>query len=407
MTSSGDNTRGDEPPGRTTPDGGVRALLPAGLADLLAPAARREARTVERLIAAFEAQGYERVKPPLLEFETALIAGAGAAVAEQTFRLMDPVSQRMLGLRADMTPQVARIAAWRLARAPRPLRLCYAGQVLRVRGSQLRPERQFGQVGAELIGVDGPAADAEAALLAAEALQALGVEGLSLDLTLPTLVPAVAEALALPAEQRRRLRHALDGKDAAAVAEAAGTHARLFGELLQAAGPLPEALARLDRLTLPPAAAAEVARLVAVSGLIAEALPDLVLTADPVEHRGFEYYSGLSFTLFARGVRGELGRGGRYDAERAEAGVEPAAGFTLYMDTVLAGLPPEPPARRLFLPRGTDPATARRLRGEGWPTLADLSDGAAPAAEARRLGCTHLLQDGAIESLDEAGSSDR
>src|SRR5690606_11654088 len=127
----------------------------------------------------------------------------------------------------------------------------------------------------------------------------------------------------------------------------------------------------------------------------------------PVEHRGYEYYSGLSFTLFARGVRGELGRGGRYAAERAEGGEEPATGFTLFMDTVLAGLPPEPPQRRLFLPVGTDPATARRLRAEGWATLADLSAGADPAAEARRLGCTRLLQDGAIESLDEAGSSDR
>src|SRR3546814_11888566 len=89
-----------------------------------------------------QAQGYERVKPPLLEFEEALLTGAGTAVASQTFRLMDPVSQRMMGLRADMTPQVARIATTRLKKAPRPLRLCYGGQVLQVRGSQLRPDRK-------------------------------------------------------------------------------------------------------------------------------------------------------------------------------------------------------------------------------------------------------------------------
>ncbi len=152
MTSSGDSSQGDGSRGDRSQ--GDRALLPAGLADLLAPAARREARCVEQLIASFQQQGYERVKPPLLEFETALLAGVGAAVAEQTFRLMDPISQRMMGLRADMTPQVARIAAHRLARAPRPLRLSYAGDVLRVRGTQLTPERQLGQVGAELIGAD-------------------------------------------------------------------------------------------------------------------------------------------------------------------------------------------------------------------------------------------------------------
>ena len=96
------------------------ALLPAGLADLLPPEAEREAALVEAMMAVFAGHGYERVKPPLLEFEDSLLAGSGAAVAEQTFRLMDPVSQRMMGLRADTTPQVARIAATRLGRAGPP-----------------------------------------------------------------------------------------------------------------------------------------------------------------------------------------------------------------------------------------------------------------------------------------------
>ncbi len=387
----------------TTP--GERALLPAGLADLLAPAAHDEARVVERLIAACEAEGYERVKPPLLEFEQTLIAGAGAAVAEQTFRLMDPVSQRMLGLRADMTPQVARIAAFRLAGAPRPLRLCYAGQVLRVKGSQLRPERQFGQVGAELIGADGAAADAEACLLAARALLGVGVQGLTLDLTLPTLVSLVAEALALPAAQRQALRAALDGKDAAAVAAAAGPDAKTFLALLRAAGPSPEALGALQALDLPPKATTEVARLVEVAGRIAAALPDLVLTVDPVEHRGYEYHSGLSFTLFARGVRGELGRGGRYVSERPQGEAEPATGFTLYMDTVLAAVPAPQRRRRIYLPAGTPPSEGQRLRDAGWVTVADLGSGAAPLAEARRLGCSHVWQDGETRPLSSDGSS--
>src|SRR5215813_10043670 len=126
-----------------------RALLPAGLRDILPPEAALESATVERLMAAFAAQGYERVKPPLVEFEDSLLSGSGVAMRPHTFRLMDPVSQRMMGLRADMTLQVARIAVTRLVNAPRPLRLCYAGQVLRVKGDDLRPERQFGQVGAE------------------------------------------------------------------------------------------------------------------------------------------------------------------------------------------------------------------------------------------------------------------
>ncbi|MEX2008838.1 MAG: ATP phosphoribosyltransferase regulatory subunit, partial [Dongiaceae bacterium] len=289
-----------------------RALLPAGLRDVLPPDAAFEAAVVARLLACFAAQGYERVKPPLVEFEDSLLSGPGAAMAAHTFRLMDPVSQRMLGLRADMTPQVARIAASRLRSAPRPLRLSYAGQVLRLRGSPLQPERQLGQAGVELIGAPSAAADAEAVLLAAAALAAVGVATLSVDLNLPTLVPAVAAALGLAAPAAAALVAALDRKDAATVAELAGDHDGLFRELLRVAGPARRALARLERLELPGAAAAERARLAEVVDLVLAGAPDLALTVDPVEHRGFEYHTGIGFALFARRVRGELGRGGRY-----------------------------------------------------------------------------------------------
>src|SRR5207237_10870595 len=108
------------------------ALLPTGIHDLLPPEAEAEAGIVSWLMATLAAHGYERVKPPLVEFEETLFAGAGAAMATATFRIMDPASHRMIGVRADMTPQVARIAGTRLDAAPRPLRLSYAGPVLRV-----------------------------------------------------------------------------------------------------------------------------------------------------------------------------------------------------------------------------------------------------------------------------------
>src|SRR3954470_13450082 len=165
-------------------------LLPAGLYDLLPPEADIEAAVTARLMGVLAAHGYQRVKPPLVEFEETLLAGAGAVGAGDTFRLMGPSSPRMVGVRADIPPQVARIAAARLASAPRPLRLSYAGQVLRVKGSEMRPERQMGQAGAELIGAEGPAADVEAIAVAGEALTAIGVPHLSVDITLPTLVAA-------------------------------------------------------------------------------------------------------------------------------------------------------------------------------------------------------------------------
>jgi ATP phosphoribosyltransferase regulatory subunit len=309
-------------------------------------------------------------------------------MTKETFRLMDPISQRMIGLRADMTPQIARIATTRLKHAARPLRLCYAGQVLRVGASEIRPERQVGQVGAELIGSDAVAADLEVVAVAAEALAALGVAGLSVDLTLPTLVPAVCRALGLSAAQIAAVRGPLDHKDAAATAAIGGRASAMLGRLLQAAGAAKAALAALAALELPPDAAAERARLEAVVAGLAARIPDLAVTVDPVENRGFEYHTGISFAFFARGLSGELGRGGRY--RTAEAG-ESATGFTLYTDTILLAAPAQNLGRRLYVPTAIQPGEARRRRDEGWVTVAGLAPAADESAEAQRLGCTHRL----------------
>lgn len=381
-------------------DLGEKALLPTGLLDVLPPEAAHEAEIVARLLAVFAAEGYERVKPPMIEFEETLLTGAGAALAPQTFRLMDPVSQRMMGLRADMTTQVARIAETRLARAPRPLRLCYAGQVLRVKGTQLRSERQFGEAGAELIGSESAAADAEVALLAAGALKALGVERLSLDLSLPPLVGTVCRELGFDDAATEQLRQLLDRKDAAGVQKLAGARAGRLLALLAAAGPAAKVLAALAALELPPEASSAVQRLTSVVERVIASDPELVLTVDPVEHRGFEYQTGVSFTLFAQGVRGELGRGGRYQAIRPDGGGEPATGFTLYLDSILRALPEPVSPPRLFLPYDIEPAVARALRAEGWITLAALEPVTDLIAEARRLGCTHVYRDRAVVALE-------
>lgn len=386
----------------TANDNDHRGLLPAGLADLLPPDAAREADAIDVAIKRFAAFGYERVKPPLVEFEESLLGGPGAALASQTFRLMDPVSQRMMGVRPDMTVQVARIAVTRLKHEPRPLRLSYGGNVIRVRGNALKPERQFAQVGCELLGVDTAEADAEAVLLAVDALRAIGVAGLTVDLNLPTLVAAVASGLKLEAEPVRRLRRALDRKDEAAIAAALTDNradnkkaADLFIGLLRAAGPADKAIAHLKKLKLPAAAQAEAARLAEVVALVGAADEDLPLTLDAVDYRGLEYQTGVSFSVFALAGRQELVRGGRYSAGYPEDGVsEPATGFTLYMDAVLAASEPTPLRPRLYLPAGTVWGDAAPWQAKGYAAVRAVTAAADVRIEAKRLGCTHALIDG-------------
>ena len=370
------------------------ALLPAGLSDLLPPEASREAALVEAMMAVFAGHGYDRVKPPLLEFEEGLLAGSGAAVADQTFRLMDPVSRRMMGLRADTTPQVARIAATRLANAPRPLRLSYAGQVLRVRGSALAPARQIPQAGVELIGVDSPEADAEVAAVAVEALAAVGIADVALDITLPQMSPALLDAAGLSGDARARLARALDRKDAGSVArmtEQAGPPAVFLTDLLAAAGPADGALDALRGAALPDTARAIADNAAAVIAAIRRRAPALRITLDPVEFRGLRYHVGVAFTLYGPARTGELARGGRY-----RSGEEPATGMTLYPDAALRAAPAAAAPRRVFLAPDADARAAASLRAAGDVTVAALS----PADTARGLLCTHELRGGVAVPLE-------
>ncbi len=360
-------------------------LLPEGLRDRLPPAAEAEAALAATMMAVFASHGHARVCPPLVEYEESLGSRLASAQRRELLRFTDPVSQHTLALRSDITGQVGRIAVTRMAAVQRPLRLSYAGPVLRVRGDQLRPERQQLQLGAELIGHDGETAAAAMLALAVEALAAAGVAPIGIDLTLPRLVADCYDAgwacgqADLPALQRL-----LDGKDAAGL-EALGASA--FVPLIAAAGPAGAALARLRALPLPEPVAAQVAVLAAlVDGLAAT--PGLVLTLDPTERHGFEYQSWLGFSLFGAGLTSEIGRGGSYSLLHADGGTEPAIGFSLYLDGLVEAGLGAVAARRLFVPIGTPPAVAAAMRGRGYQTVTALSAADTP------VGCTHVLEAG-------------
>ena len=357
-------------------------LLPEGLRDRLPPQAQALASLVRTLTDVCAAHGYERVAPPLIEYEASLASGS----SRERLRFTDPVSQMTLALRSDITGQVGRIAVTRLAGQARPLRLMYAGQVARVRGDQLSPERERTQAGAELIGSDSPAAAAEVLAVAVEALTATGLTGLSVDLTMPTLVADLAAAgWSLGHASLCDVQAWLDGKDVGAL-RAAG--ADQYVPLIAAAGPVHSALAALKQLDLPNAV---LARLDAIAGLAA-GLNGVSVTLDPTERHGFEYQTWLGFSLFGAGLMAEVGRGGAYTVAHGDGRQEAAIGFSLYVDGLVdLGLGQE--ARtRVLLPVGTSADIGAELRQQGWITVAALEAG----AEAKALNCSHIFADGAV-----------
>ncbi len=324
-------------------------LLPNGLLDLLPQQAEAEAHTIDLFMKSFAAFGYRRVKPPLVEFEESLLgAGPGQSLARQTFRMMDPVSGRMMGVRADVTAQIARIATSRLGEEARPLRLSYAADVLRVNGTQLRPERQFCQVGCELIGVDSIVTDVEIPLVALKALSDAGIKNLSVDLTLPTLIINLYNGTDTHDGDRATLDDLIEKRDRDAIAALGTRVSALIVQLMDHEGEAGSTKDALGKIALPSKAKADIEKLLTVAkdlraALDVYGLSDVQITIDPLERRGFEYQTGTSFTLFARGASGELGRGGRYDVDgRGLRKAETATGFTLYMDTIMKVVPAVP-----------------------------------------------------------------
>ena len=353
----------------------THGLLPEGIRDRLPPLAEAAAELTATLLRVVGSHGYARVQPPLVEYEESLAGRLGATTRRRDLmRFVDPVTQRTLAVRSDITGQVGRIAATRLAHVPRPLRVSYAGPVLRVKGTQLTPEREMLQAGAELIGSDTVAAALEVLGIAVEALTATGLSDISVDLTLPDIVPTLASAV-MAADRIERLQALLDMKDAGALATEGFAS---WLPLLAAPGPVESALPQLRGFDH---AGLLATRLDGIERLAA-ALGDRVrLTLDPTERHGFEYQSWLGFSIFGGGVRGEVGRGGSYHVMHDGAD-EPAVGFSVYVDGLVdAGLGVVE-ARSVALPLGTDPAAGELLRREGWTTISALD-------EALPQGCTH------------------
>ncbi|MEY2943638.1 MAG: hypothetical protein RLY97_1652 [Pseudomonadota bacterium] len=365
-----------------------RDLLPEGLEDRLPISAAVAARVTRAMVDVLDSHGYDRVQPPLIEFEQSLASRMAGVQTRRMFRFVDPASLRNLALRSDMTPQVGRIAATRLAGAARPLRLCYAGQVAQIKGDGLDSTRERLQIGAELIGNDSVDAAAEVVVTAVEALRAAGASRISVDFTLPDLVDMLAgEALPLAAEQIDSVRRELDAKDAGGLVAAGG---EAYLPLLYAMGDFDTAIAQLNAFAAELSCGAELSGRIAQLKQIATRVGDAArLTLDPTERHGFEYQSWFGFTIYADGLRGAVGRGGSY---RIGGQDEVAIGFSLYPDALidmLSGAQQMP--QMVFLPLGHDPVAAARLRDDGWRTLAALTD----ADDAHALGCSHVLQGGA------------
>jgi ATP phosphoribosyltransferase regulatory subunit len=344
-------------------------VLPDHIADVLPSEARHIEELRRDLLDMARCYGYELVMPPLLEHLESLLTGTGKALSLQTFKLVDQLSGRSMGLRADTTPQVARIDAHLLNRRG-VTRLCYCGPVVHTRPASPHATREPLQFGAEIYGHAGLEADLEALQLALDCLKAARLPSLTVDLADVRIVSALLADVALNAEGRAQVHAALAAKDVSELDALTRDFPPASRSGLLALLQLYGDAAVLDRAekVLPPLPAVREA----LSNLkaLARHLEGKQLSFDLADLRGYAYYSGVRFAIYAQGASDALVRGGRYDEVGAVFGRKrPAVGFSLDLKTLVNVVEPRALRAAIRAPWGESSAlrqaiAALRARGE-------------------------------------------
>jgi ATP phosphoribosyltransferase regulatory subunit len=364
-----------------------RWLLPEHIEDVLPAEARAMERLRRAILDLFESHGYELVAPPLLEYTDSLLSGIGRDLDLATFKLVDQLSGRMMGVRADHTPQVARIDAHLLNREG-VARLCYCGSVLHTVPAGMTKMREPIQIGAELYGHAGLEADAEILGLMVAALKRAGIERLHIDLGHPGIYRALTEKSGLNAEDSEALFHAVQQKDAPRATELGGDAVGALTAMNGARDTITTARKSLPAL---PAITTALNALDRLAELVQS--PGVDISVDLAELGGFNYESGLVFAAFTPGSPDAIARGGRYDEVGATFGrARPATGFTMDLRQ-LASLAPRPPADERIVAPSLEDASLReaiaKLREAGSVVIVEM-----PGTEKHRdeLGCDRKLE---------------
>ena len=371
-----------------------RWLLPEYIEDILPAEALRIERLRRRILDLFRGHGYELVIPPMLEYLESLLTGTGHDLDLRTFKLVDQLSGRMLGLRADITPQVARIDAHLLNREG-VTRLCYAGTVAHAQASGLNRTREPLQIGAEIFGHAGVESDVEIQALMVSALRTAGVNDLYLDLGHVAVFRSLMRRGRVSAELESELFRALQSKDVPALRELV---APLDLALREAILLLPELygglpVLRLARQRLPdvPEIVQALTDMETIAARLAPVVP--VHCFDLAELRGYHYHSGVVFAAYTRGHPNAIALGGRYDEVGEAFGrARPATGFSLDLRELSSLAPPAELASRILAPYAPEDEALRleveALRERGEIVIVDLPGHERSRAE---LNCDRRL----------------
>ena len=377
-------------------------LLPEGIEEILPEEAKHLENLRSRLLELFACWGYDLVIPPFIDFLDSLLTGSGHDLDLQTFKLTDQISGKMLGVRADMTPQVARIEAHNI-KHEWPIRLCYVGTILHTRGDPLEKTRSPMQIGAELYGHAGKESDVEVIRLMLEMLAITGLQNIHLDLGHVGIYRALSRQAGLTELQESELFDVLQRKARPELQGLMDSYA-IDSDLKSMFMKLPELnggkdtinKARSELLKADDDVKNALADLEAIAEKLSMRFPSLPISFDLAELRGYHYHTGMVFAAFIPSVGREIARGGRYDNIGAVFGrARPATGFSADLK-LLSSLTKQSCSvehrKLIFAPYSDDPVLDEKIRDLRAQQQAVVQQLPGQTGSAKELGCTSILQ---------------
>jgi len=339
-------------------------LLPEGFRDRLPELATKEDKVNSTFTKLMQINGFLLVKPPLLEFESSLFFLLDDNEDANSFRVLDPISQKMMGIRSDITVQIARISCGSLVESSRPLKVCYSGEVLRVKNNNLNLSRQATQIGAEIIGIKKNKCENEIISLMIESLKLLRIKKFFINFTMPTLILAIAEDFKLSKTDLEFVRDRFNNKNSEGLEKISKQLKIVSDALIDSVGDATLNLKKLRKIKLTKNIKLEIQNFIKITSKIIKDFPNLEILIDPLEIDESNYHTGIAFKVFSENLK-ELFSGGNYKVSN-----ENCIGFSGFTESLLKeSFLTKNLVKKILIPNDTNDELKKKLQKKGFITF--------------------------------------
>ncbi len=371
-------------------------LLPEGFRDSLPELATKEEKVNSTFIKLMQKNGFLLVKPPLLEFESSLFFLLDDNEEANSFRVLDPLSQKMMGIRSDITVQIARISCGSLVELPRPLKVCYSGEILRVKNNSLNLSRQATQIGSEIIGIGQNQCENEIISLMIESLKTLRIKNFFLNFTMPTLILAIIKDFKLSKSDLEFVRDRFNNKNSDGLEKISKKLKDISNGLIDSVGDASFNLKKLRKIKYTKNIKYEIQSFIKITSRIIKDFPNLQILIDPLEIDESNYHTGIAFKVFSENLK-ELFSGGNYKVSN-----ENCIGFSGFTESLLLeSFLTKSLIKKILIPKYTDSELKKNLQKKGFITFQAIKklNKVQIKAEAVKQECNYYLFENIIFKL--------